>query len=59
MISNGAILLLFISICLHHQAFYQIICRMITKLITDPDEQQSDNKEKLADMIRFQMMIKE
>lgn len=62
MISNGALLLLFISICLHHQAFSQIImCQMTTKLNTNDDQQQCecDNTENLADIVRFQITIKE
>lgn len=59
MISNGALLLLFISICMHHQAFHQIICQMVTELNDSSNEQQNENKKNLAEIIRFQMMIKE
>lgn len=55
MISNGALLLLFISICMNHQAFNEIICQMVAKLNEGPN----DNMENLAEIIRFQMKIKE
>lgn len=55
MISNGALLLLFISICMNHQAFNEIIGQMVAKLNEGPN----DNMENLAEIIRFQMKIKE
>lgn len=59
MISNGALLLLFISICMHHQAFHQIIIRMVEKFNDPIEEQQNNDKQNLIEMIRFQITIKE
>lgn len=55
LISNGALLLLFISICLHHQAFQKIIGYMATEL----NNNINTSENRLAEIIRFQMEIKE
>lgn len=57
MIANGAPLLLFISICLHHRAFYQMFLHSVCKL-NCADEKQND-LEVLIQLIRFHMTIKE
>lgn len=52
-IENGVHLILFTSICLYHQAFYEIINRLVKEKIKECDGKF------LFDMVRFHIMIKE
>lgn len=53
---NGAMLLLFISICCHHMAFYNRFRYSISKL-GDSCNSQND-KNRLCDLIRFHILVK-
>lgn len=57
LIDNGALLLLFISMCLHHQAFYRMFRNSLCKL-NRPDKRRND-KEHLCNLIRFHISVKE
>lgn len=57
MIISGSLLLTFISICLHHRAFYKRFRCSVYKL-EKPDEHKND-KEILCEMIRFHITAKE
>lgn len=55
-ISNGAILLLFISLCLHHRGFYKVFRYSAFQLNT-PDRNRND-EEHLRQMIHFHVSVK-
>lgn len=55
-LSNGVILLLFVSICLHHKAFYQMFKHAAIKF-DEPDKNRNDH-EYICDLIRFHVKIK-
>lgn len=57
MISNGVLLLFFISKCYHHQAFYSMFKHSVAKL-EQSDANQSD-KRLLCDLIQFHVSIRE
>lgn len=57
LISNGSILLLFVSICSHHQAFYEML-RYSTLRLDNPGTNQTAD-ERLNYLIRFQISVKE
>lgn len=52
MITNGWLLLVFVSICLHHQAFYKMFHRKIREL-NEPDRCEND-EQFLCNLIQFQ-----
>lgn len=52
LIASGAVMLLFISVCLHHRAFFKIFEHTIDTL------KQCDKKS-LCDLIRFHVTVKE
>lgn len=56
LIGNGAPLMLFISMCLHHQAFYKML-RYSLKQLNVADRKQNDEKF-IIDIIRFHMSTK-
>lgn len=43
LLTNGAFLLLFISLCLHHRAFYQMFDNFVRKM-DYPDENRNDTR---------------
>lgn len=57
LLTNGITLLLFISICLQHRAFYKVVEHSLRKL--DYKDGKRLDKESLCKLIRFHMMIKE
>lgn len=57
MIFNGSFLLLFISICLHHQAFYKIFQIALRKL--DFSDANRSDETTLCQLIRFHILVKE
>lgn len=56
-ITNGAILLLFMSICLHHQAFYRMFEKSVQEL--DHFDSKRNDEELLCNLIRFHVRSKE
>lgn len=53
---NGVIMLLFIALCLHHRAFYQMFCQKLQKF----DEKHNSNpKQFLCELIEFHILVKE
>lgn len=54
-IAHGSILLLFISICWHHQAFEQMIRHSMEKF----DLLENHHKEPICKVIRFHVTVKE
>lgn len=58
MITNGVLLMFFVSICRHYGAFYQIFKHSIGKL-THSDRNNRCDKAILCDLIRFHISIKE
>lgn len=56
-IVNGAFLLLFISICQHHQAFYKMIKYSMRKL-NQPEENIECDAKFLCDLMRFHTSVK-
>lgn len=54
---NGSILLLFIFICFHHQAFYKRFEYLVQKLEV-PDKKRND-KNFLHELIQFHILVKE
>lgn len=57
MIFNGSFLLLFISICLHHQAFYKIFQLAVRKL--DFSDRNQSDETTMCQLIRFHILVKE
>lgn len=57
MVSDGVILLLFISICTHHQAFYDVFANTIDQW-NRRDANQND-EQFIFDLMRFDILIKE
>lgn len=57
LISNGATLLLFISLCLHHRAFYKMFQRIAIKL--DRPNGDHNIREILCEIIQFHSSAKE
>lgn len=55
---NGSFLILFFSICLHHQAFSQMMHHSIVKFNRD-NEKERNSAEFLCKMIRFHITVKE
>lgn len=56
LLANGALLLLFVSVCWHHQAFYEMFRHSVRKLNV-PNEYQND-AELLCQLIRFHILVK-
>lgn len=56
---NGSVILLFISMCLYHQAFYKMFQYSMRKMNQPPDEGQQDTKGVLCNFIRFHISVKE
>lgn len=52
-IANGSLLLLFVSLCMHHQAFYQMFQYSTSKL------ESRNAQEQLCKLIRFHSSVKE
>lgn len=57
LISNGAIIVMLLSMMFHHQAFYKMIHHTLDTLNT-PDKNR-DDKKLLCKLIRFHISIKE
>lgn len=57
-IASGALLLLFISICWHHQAFYKMIQHTANKLEL-PDQNRNDKDQIIRKLITFHISAKE
>lgn len=57
LLDNGALVLLFISMCLHHQAFYKMFQHSLLKL-NRPDKNRNDKKH-ICNLIRFHISVKE
>lgn len=55
-LANGALLILFVSICVHHEAFYEQFQYVIGKL--DKDDAKRNNERVLCDLIRFHNITK-
>lgn len=59
-IINGVILLLFISICIHHRAFYQIIRHLVIKWNELNGNHCDNNDQKsICELIRLHILFKE
>lgn len=56
-IINGAVLLIFISVCLHHQAFYQMFLHSINEF--DRLQNKRNGKQHLCELIKFHCNTKE
>lgn len=54
---HGSILVLFISLCLHHQAFYNMFGNSLRKF--DLEDRHQSDKRVLCDIIRFHVVVKE
>lgn len=59
MIANGTILLLFISMCLHHRAFYKMMKHSIDKLNQKSNDEIRCDEKFLRDLIQFHISSKE
>lgn len=59
MIANGTILLLFISMCLHHRAFYKMMKNSIDKLNQKSNDEIRCDEKFLRDLIQFHISSKE
>lgn len=57
LLTNGALLLFFISMCWHHQAFSKIVRHFLCK--SDHSNGKRNDKEFLCEIIRFHVSIKE
>ena len=57
LIDNGAFLLLFISICLHHWAFYKMFQKSLKAL--DRHDNIRKTKEHIHHLVEFYILIKE
>lgn len=57
LLANGSMLLLFISICLHHLAFYKRF-KYTTSKLGDPQNPNNDKKI-LCDLIQFHKLVNE
>lgn len=57
LIDNGELLLLFISMCLHHQAFHRMFQNSLKKL--DRINKNRNNEEYICGLIRFHISVKE
>lgn len=53
---NGSILLLFVSICLHHQAFSQIVHDLAIQL--DAQKSTNDARAMICNLIEFHLSVK-
>lgn len=54
LLTSGAVLLLYISMCLNHRAFYD----MFQYLLKDPPNRQQNHRKLLCDVIRFHTTVK-
>lgn len=52
--SNGALLLLLISMCWHHQAFY----KMFRHFVCEIDSKEKNAKLKLCELVRFHILVR-
>lgn len=57
MFINGSMILLFISICQHHDAFYKMIQYSVRKLNDSNDDKS--NEEIVRDLIDLNIQVKE
>lgn len=55
-VMHGSFFLLFISVCLYHQAFYRMFQQQVQ--ILNCNNKNQDNKELLCKLIRFHVMTK-
>lgn len=55
---SGVLLLLFISMCIHHRTFYEILKRSVDKW-NDNISISTDDKQFLCNLIRFHVSSKE
>lgn len=55
--TNGVLVLLFISMCWHHQAFFRMYHRSLIEF--EHEEENRNDKRFLCDLIQFQNMAKE
>lgn len=53
---NAAIVLLFVAICLHHRAFYEMYCYELNKL--NCVDKHRNNQQFLSDLIEFHISFK-
>lgn len=53
---TGIVLLLFIAMCLHHQAFYQMYCHSLHKLECIKNKQ--NYRKNLCELIQFHVSVK-
>lgn len=53
---NGVILLEFVAICLHHQAFYKMYSHSLDDF--DANENEANKKQYLCELIQFHSLIK-
>lgn len=56
LVTNGSLLLLFISICLHHLSFYKMFRDEARKL--DYRDKDRNDAEHLRKLIRFHIIVK-
>lgn len=59
MIANGVILMLFISMALHHQAFYKIFAHTIEHRIRATAATGGIDEKFIVDLIHFNTLAKE
>lgn len=57
-ISNGVMILLYISICIHHQTFYEMVENSIDKWALS-DKNGKNTEKFLRNLIRFHISTKE
>lgn len=53
---NAAIVLLFVAICLHHRAFYEMYCFELNKF--NRTDEHRNNQQFLTELIEFQLSFK-
>lgn len=59
MIGNGVILLLFVSICFHHQAFLNIFAQKIDRRDHHRHAVDQNDQQFIIDLIRLNALVKE
>lgn len=55
----SSIIVLFISLCQHHQAFYKMFQLLLDKLNYSDDKRKQNAKDGLFQLIRFHTLAKE
>lgn len=56
---NGVMMLLYISLCIHDQAFYHMVKHSIDKWTLTNDKNDGNNEQFLRNLIRFHISAKE